>query len=318
MLKNYNRREFVKKSILTSTLLPMVTFTNAAAPFAITQSEDLKVSIFSKHLQFLNYNDMASAAAEMGFDGVELTVRKKGHVLPENTVEDLPKAISAIVDHGLSGDKIVTGITELNDWSNTILKTAAGLGVKYYRMGYLRYPIQGSITEALRQFSKQIKELAEFNKRLGLHGGYQNHSGIHVGSNIWEIWELLKDTDPQAMGAQYDIRHAVAEGGNSWPNGIRLLKDRITTIVIKDFRWEKMDGKWQIQNTPLGEGMVDFRAFFKILKENQINVPAIIHYEYDLFGVEHGATKVDRSDRNKIYDAMKKDLALIRKWWREA
>jgi L-ribulose-5-phosphate 3-epimerase len=41
------------------------------------------VYIFSKHLQFLGYEDMAQAAAEIGFDGIDLTVRPGGHVPPE-------------------------------------------------------------------------------------------------------------------------------------------------------------------------------------------------------------------------------------------
>lgn len=318
MKKNYDRREFIKHGILSGTLFSMAPYTSLAAPIEPCPiSDELKVGIFSKHLQFLNYKDMSAVAADMGFDGVELTVRKGGHVLPENVVEDLPKAVSAIKESGLKADMIVTGITELNPQTKTILETAAGLGVKYYRMGYLRYPEMGTIPEALTRFNRQMKELGEFNKSLGIQGCYQNHSGMHVGGNIWEVSELLKDTDKDAMGAQYDIRHAVAEGGRSWPNGIRLLKDRITTIVIKDFRWEKIDGKCQIYNTPLGEGMVDFSAYFKILKENGIKVPVTIHYEYDLYGVEHGGTEVGESSREKVYVAMKKDLDLVRQWWRE-
>lgn len=319
MLNKYNRRDFIKQGILTSTLLPMAPYFTLAAPVEPrTNGDDLKVSVFSKHLQFLNFKDMSAAAADVGFDGVELTVRKRGHVLPENVEKDLPKAISAIKESGLMADMIVTGITEMNPQTKAILETAASLGVKYYRMGYMRYPETGTIPEALEKFNRQMKELGELNKSLGIQGCYQNHSGLHVGGNIWEVAEILEDTDKDSMGAQYDIRHAVAEGGRSWPNGIRLLKDRITTIVIKDFRWEKIDGKWQIYNTPLGEGMVDFSAYFKILKEYGINVPVTIHFEYNLFGVEHGETEVAKDDRNKVYAAMKKDLRLVRHWWREA
>jgi sugar phosphate isomerase/epimerase len=319
MLKKFNRRDFIKHGMLTGTLLSVSPYTTLAAPFKpLPISDDLTVSVFSKHLQFLNFKDMSAAAADVGFDGVELTVRKRGHVLPENVEKDLPKAISAIKESGLMADMIVTGITELNPQTKAILETAASLGVKYYRMGYMRYPETGTIPEALEKFNRQMKELGELNKSLGIQGCYQNHSGLHVGGNIWEVAEILEDTDKDSMGAQYDIRHAVAEGGRSWPNGIRLLKDRITTIVIKDFRWEKIDGKWQIYNTPLGEGMVDFSAYFKILKEYGINVPVTIHFEYNLFGVEHGETEVAKDDRNKVYAAMKKDLRLVRHWWREA
>ncbi len=261
---------------------------------------------------------MALAAAEIGFDGVELTVRKRGHVLPENVTEDLPKSIEAIKESGLSADMIVSGIIELNQQSRTVLETAASLGVKHYRLGYFRYPQTGSIPEALQQFNQQVIELATLNDQLGLQGCYQNHSGTGVGANMWDVWKLLQGTDPRTMGAQYDIRHAVVEGGHSWPTGLRLIKDRIATIVIKDFRWEKIKGKWQIFDTPLGQGMVDFDAYFKKLKEYGINVPVSIHYEYDLYGVEHGATKVDKSDHKKIFDAMQKDLQFVRRCWEEA
>ncbi len=35
---------------------------------------------FSKHLPDLNWTDLAAATIDMGFDGIDLTVRPKGHV----------------------------------------------------------------------------------------------------------------------------------------------------------------------------------------------------------------------------------------------
>jgi len=52
----------------------------------------------------------------------------------------------------------------------------------------------------------------------------------------------LESVNPAFFGAQYDIRHAVAEGGRSWSNGVKLLKDQIKTIVLKDFKWGKVNG----------------------------------------------------------------------------
>ena len=43
-----------------------------------------------------DYNEMSKVVAEMGFDGVDLTVRPQGHVLPERVEADLPKAVEAI------------------------------------------------------------------------------------------------------------------------------------------------------------------------------------------------------------------------------
>jgi L-ribulose-5-phosphate 3-epimerase len=45
--------------------------------------EAFKISIFSKHLQWLDYKGMAKVLSEIGFDGTDLTLRPGGHVLPE-------------------------------------------------------------------------------------------------------------------------------------------------------------------------------------------------------------------------------------------
>src|SRR2546423_1681783 len=82
------RRNFVKNTMLTGALLPL--YGNLSSIFHSNVESRLKIHIFSKHLQFLNYNDLAEAAVEMGFDGIDLTVRPKGHVLPERVETDLP------------------------------------------------------------------------------------------------------------------------------------------------------------------------------------------------------------------------------------
>lgn len=278
----------------------------------------LQISIFSKHLQFFDYEDMASAAQDIGFDGIELTVRNRGHVQPEKVEEQLPRAIEAIKKVGLNSDLMVSGINKMSPLTKSVLETAASLGIKHYRLGYFRYPKEGNLPEALKGFNAEMKMIAALNSELGIIGSYQNHSGTGVGSAMWEVWHLLDGVSKSGMGSQYDIRHAVVEGGRSWQNGLRLVKDRINTIALKDFRWEKIDGKWRLLNTPMGEGMVDFVAYFKILKAYNIHVPATIHYEYDLFGADHGNRDVSKDHHKKIFSAMKRDLELVRKWWQEA
>ncbi len=49
---------------------------------AATSSGRPTLCLFSKHLPKLNYAELAAAVKQMGFDGVDLTVRPEGHVLP--------------------------------------------------------------------------------------------------------------------------------------------------------------------------------------------------------------------------------------------
>src|SRR5260370_35725779 len=61
----------------------------------------LKVAIFSKHLQFLAGEDLAKAAAEIGFDGIDLTVRKGGHVEADRVRKKLPRLVTCIRVHSI-------------------------------------------------------------------------------------------------------------------------------------------------------------------------------------------------------------------------
>ena len=115
------------------------------------------------------------------------------------------------------------------------------------------------------------------------------------------------------MGVQYDVRHATVEGTNSWPLGFELLQSHIRSINIKDFYWAKKEGKWEEQNSPLGEGMVDFKKYFELLKNYKYNGPISVHYEYELGGAENGATKIT-IEKEKVLTAMKKDLDTLKTW----
>lgn len=314
---NQSRRSFLKKSALMGAFFPLM---HGNIPSGIFNSTDnpLKVHIFSKHLQFLSYQDMAEAAAEIGFDGVELTVRPKGHVLPERVENDLPKAVEAIKKAGFAPLMMTTAVNDPGSATDKmVLETAANLGIKYYRMGYYRYLDGKSIPESIQHFQQEAKDLSRLNKKLGLTGCYQNHAGNYMGASMWEMWQLLEEAEQQYLGVQYDIRHAVVEGGLSWQNGLRLIQPHIKTLAIKDFIWEKKNGTWRAENTPLGEGMVDFKKYFQLLKQYQVQVPVSLHLEYPIAGAEHGATKLS-GDKQIVFNAMRKDLQKIHDLWQQA
>lgn len=314
------RRDFIKRSAIASSslLIPMPAKALESITKENSNRQEPRVYLFSKHLQFLNYDDMAEAAAEIGFDGVDLTVRPNGHVLPERVTDDLPKAVEAMKKFSLLPQMMTTNITDAaNAEHKSVLVTASQLGLKYYRMGWLSYPEERTISESIETYSQQFETLESVNKKLGLHGGYQNHAGNHVGAPIWDLYQLLKDRSSNHIGSQYDIRHAVVEGGSSWELGLRLIHPFINSIVIKDFKWGKSNGKWKPINTPLGEGMVDFKRYFSLLKKYNIDVPVSLHLEYDLGGAEHGASEIN-VDRTIIFAHMKKDLNFLRKTWKDA
>ncbi|MBT8317845.1 MAG: sugar phosphate isomerase/epimerase [Lutibacter sp.] len=316
---NYSRREFSKLSAMALTAIPFMSFANPLLnKNFLTPGDALNVHLFSKHLQFLNYNDMSAAAAEMGFDGVDLTVRPKGHVLPENVIDDLPKAVEAMKKHGLNPIMMSTNVWDAhNIVPKTVLETASALGFTHYRTDWLKYPEDTPIATSQALYSKQAKELEILNEKLGLIGGYQNNSGMNVGAPVWDLLPILEATNGKYMGSQYDIRHAVIEGGESWELGLRRIKPYINSIVLKDVKWGIVDGKWEPINVPLGEGMVDFNRYFSLLKKYKINVPVSLHVEYDLGGAEKGSNNIT-IDKKEVFTRIKKDLLFIKEAWKNA
>ena len=305
-----NRRDFIKKSAVAG--LGSGFLFSAPKIHKPAFQVASKINVFSKHLQFLDYEEMARMVAKVGFDGVDLTVRPGGHVFPENVKEDLPKAVKACQDKGLEVPMMSTAIRSASQPdTERILSTASDQGIQFYRMNWLKYDHKESMSENLAKFKETLSELTALNQRYKIKGAYQNHSGTSLGSPVWDIAGLLREIDSNWLGCQYDIRHATVEGGNSWPLGLRMVADQINTIDIKDFIWEETSEGWKLKNVPLGEGMVDFGKFFSLLKELKISVPFSMHFEYDLGGAEHGNREIGIST-DEVFEAMKRDFLVLR------
>ncbi len=312
------RRDFINQTALASGALIFPVSGVAENLFSVNNSikKNLEVHIFSKHLQFLNYRDMSEATKEMGFSGIDLTVRRKGHVLPENVQDNLPKATEAMKSFNLIPKMISTNVIDANsDLDRTVLETAHDLGYEYYRTAWLKYKSDEDILVTVKKANKQFSELSLLNKEIGITGGYHNHSGNYVGSAIWDLHKALENTTTSHLGCQYDIMHATVEGGENWEVGFNLIKPYINTLVVKDFKWGKVDNKWKRIFTPLGEGMVDFRRYFELLKQNNINVPISIHVEYDLGGAEHGG--IPNISNKEVFKRIKHDLDFVERMWNE-
>lgn len=277
-----------------------------------TQNAQRKIHVFSKPLQWLDDEALAETAAAAGFDGVDLTVRPGGHVLPERVQDDLPRAVAAVRQAGLSVDMITTAIAEARAaQTESILKTASALGIKYYRMAWIDYDDRLGIIENLEELKPRFRDLAAINQHYQIHGAYQNHAGVKVGGPVWDIWYLLKDIDPRWLGCQYDVRHATVEGANSWVHGCKLISAHIKTTVIKDFKWVHRDGAWREESCPLGEGMVDFNKYFAMVKAMNLAGPITMHFEYPIFETSEENASISAKTQ-KVIAVMQKDLQTLR------
>lgn len=306
-----NRREFISTIAAAGAAIP---FVNAAGSTvkAEPQASKYPVRLFSKPIDKYDFGFMCECVSKAGIGGFDLTVRKGGKVEPANVEKDLPKLVEQAKKYNLAVDMMVTDILSVSDpFTERVLKAGSAAGVKYYRYGWAPYENNADIMETIGKFHEELRKVTELNRKYKIHGGYQNHVGTRLGAPVWDLYDLLKDLPAEYTGSQYDVRHAMVEGSSSWVLGMRLIAPKIRTLAIKDFTWKTEQGKQpQAVTVPMGEGMVNWDNYFKMVKNMNIVGPLTLHVEYNLLEKEEEKLPLEKQ-QEIIVSKLKKDMAVI-------
>lgn len=183
--------------------------------------------------------------------------------------------------------------------SERVLRTAHSLGITTYRMGFYKYDLKKPILPQLDEIRPRVKELADFNRQLGVTAFYQNHSGEkYVGATLWDMFGLIREIPKEQIGLAFDIRHASIEAGLSWPVIYNVVRRHVGALFVKDYQW---DGK-KAKHVPLGTGRVDPK-FFQMVKADNFRGPISLHVEY--LGKEGVQANIQ---------ALRRDLVVLRDW----
>ena len=303
-----SRRDFLGAASAAIAIAGNAPSSGAAAPSAYNG----KLCFFSKALQTMDWKRLAEATKRMGFDGIDLTVRKGGHVAPERAAEDLPKAVAVIREAGLDVPMITTALTSATDpTARPILATAAKLSISYFKTGYYYYEFK-DVRAELQRAGNELRALAALAKDCGIQLGYHNHSE-YIGGPVWDFAPFIESLDPKWAGYYFDPCHATAEGGaGGWKSALHFAAPRLKMVAVKDFTWKKSAKGWQVEICSLGEGMVDFKEVSRILAGANFQGPISLHIEYepeDMPAAEREPKTISDTGR---------DLAFLKKHIRDA
>jgi sugar phosphate isomerase/epimerase len=267
---------------------------------------------FSKHLPRLDGRGLGRALKTLGFGGVDLTVRPKGHVEPARVAQDLPIFVEGIRAEGLAVPMITTELTsDADPAARPTLETAAALKVPYFKTGYYYYAFVDARKER-DAAGARLRGLAALSARHGVHLGFHNHAG-YIGGGLWDIAPVIDTLEPKTAGYYFDVRHAVVEGGDGgWRSAFSLAAPRLSMIALKDFFWEKTATGWRVQNCPMGEGMVNWKSYFAMLAKAGFHGPASLHLEYEVPGGTPDAVE------EHTLAAASRDLAFVKARMAEA
>jgi L-ribulose-5-phosphate 3-epimerase len=263
------------------------------------------ICLFSKHLPDLPARELGRAVAALGFGGVDLTVRPGGHVVPERAAVELPPFLAAVREQGLEVPMITTGLlSSAEPTARPILETAGRHHVSFFKPGYYRYAFV-NVRQELDSAAADLRGLAALAAECGVQLGYHNHAG-YLGGPVWDVARVIEGLDPRWVGYYFDVRHAVVEGGDGgWRSALNLVAPRLKMVAVKDFFWEKGPQGWRQRNCPLGQGMVDWPAFFAALARGGFHGPVSLHLEYDIPGE-------GRAKREATLAAAARELAFLK------
>lgn len=322
MNKHVSRREFLQVSSAGALggAVALGAGRTAVAPAALRGTFRGTLCLFSKPVPQLNWKELAESTKRAGFDGIDLTVRPEGHVLPERAEADLPKAVEAIRATGLKVPMITTALLSADDpAARPIISTASKLHIPYLKPGYYQYKmvnVQKEVAEAGLRF----RTLVDLAKDHGIQVGYHNHPR-YIGEAIWDMARVIEPLDPRWSGYYYDLCQATIEGGESgWRVSTNLVTPRLKMVAAKDFLWKQTaPHQWRAVICPMGQGMSRWKEFFQILAKTDFHGPVSYQHEYRIPGFSHeSGIALSRDKVPTVMAAIKGNLDYIKLVIREA
>jgi L-ribulose-5-phosphate 3-epimerase len=238
--------------------------------------------VFSRNLARVPYAQLGDIAAQIGFEGVDLTVMIGGHVDPRVTNVDLVRAFESVRGSNLDVPMITTTITTANDpTAFPVLYLTGHSQVPLFRLGLWPYDDATDIRQRLATVRRDLMQLIPLEQRSDICALFPNRAGAFVGESTWDTQSVIETIDPRWVGHMFDPAEATAEGGaGGWEAALRIALPRLKAVGLQDFYWEKQGNAWAMRKCPLGEGMVDFDKFFSMLAAARFNGPISIAMEY--------------------------------------
>jgi len=295
-----HRRDFLSSSVAALAALALP----AQASRVTLKPRPFPRVVFTKFLEKVPPAELAEKIAALGVSGIEAPIRAGGHIEPAEAADQLPAFVEALGKRGVAITILSSDVSSADKSAESLLRTAAALGIRRYRLAHLRYDLKKPIAPQLENFRARLKDLAAMNRELGVQGQYQNHRGNnYVGGPIWDMVSALDGVDPADLGLAFDFAHATVEGANAWELNFRRAAPHVVAVYFKDYR---LNGR-QWSACPLGQGVVPAGSAALVKQLLPPTTPVSLHIEYV------GGTGDARV--RATLDAMKADLATLDDWF---
>ncbi|MEK4273604.1 sugar phosphate isomerase/epimerase family protein [Paenibacillus sp. FSL R7-0026] len=261
----------------------------------------MKLSVFTVATPDLNAEELASAAAAAGIDGIEWRFRG----IPEDAMSEEPsywrnnrcsvdpsrweEQVHVFREAALGqGRKSIALVPYLNcgdlPATEQAFQAAAGLGASMMRVGVPGYDRKTRYPELYRKAVDYLSEVQDLAKQYNIKAIVETHHQT-IAPTASLAYRLVQSLDPQHVGVLYDPGNMVHEGYENHRMGLELLGPYLAHVHVKNAGWFEAEGKesqkvnvtekssgvtlntaWKCHWTPLTEGMVDWVQMVRDLR----------------------------------------------------
>lgn len=187
-----------------------------------------------------------------------------------------------------------------SEWKYTV-EDAATLGQEFVISPWMDENLRKEYDGLLR-FLDLFNKSGELCKKSGMRFGYHNHDfEFNTRVNDQLLFDIIvKQTDPELVIQQLDIGNMLSAGGIAL-EVIKKYPGRFVSMHVKDeIKPAKAEANSKYESTVLGKGVMP--------------VKEIVDLGAQIGGTEHFIIEQESYQGQKPMDAVKADLAMMKKW----
>jgi sugar phosphate isomerase/epimerase len=267
--------------------------------------------LFTKLFEARPVDEISQAANELGFDGIDLLIRKGYTVAPDEAATQLPQAVKQLEQQGQSVPMATTDLTDPQAFpAEQVLQACADAGIGLVRLGYWKYDGSRPYEQVRDDARKHLDQLTTLAEKANVTLAIQLHGGtIHASGASTRV--LLEDRDPQRIAAYPDPgNQAVQSGREDWRLTLDLLGPWLKAIGVKNGGWfptstvQTGQRRWQSDWLGLADGMVPWADILAHLAATEFDGLLTFHSHYELpYGQVLDQTRTDLRFVQRVLEA---------------
>ena len=249
----------------------------------------MQLVLFSKHWPGVSIEAMIQKTLASGANGLDLAVRAKMAITPENAAQDLAPAVRRVRAAGLDVPMITTEgdfVDPATAGAERLAAAMAEAGVPLAKLGYWRWkPAETPYWTTVDRIRQALEGFEALGRRFGVRFCYHTHSD-NFGLNACSMMDLVRDRDPQHLGVYLDTGH-LAYCGEPFRMAVDIVGPYLTAVSFKDTFFQRQNPAaeelpvWRRVIVPAGHGVVRWPEVMKALQERGFAGPVSVHCEFN-------------------------------------